>query len=288
MERYIEKFINYLKIEKNYSEHTVINYALDLRIFSAFLEGKSIEEIEHLDIRRFLAELKARNLSKKTIARRVSCLRSFFRFLVREGCIKSNPALSLRAPKMDKKLPLFLTVDEVTRLIESPESDLSGLRDRAIMETIYSTGMRISELMGLDIEDVDFIGGAAKVRGKGKKERLVPIGDRALKAIKDYLEAMAPAFRDNKALFLNNRGRRITVRGIRLILDKYVIKTALREKISPHTLRHSFATHLLERGADLRSVQELLGHVNLSTTQIYTHVTTERLKAVYEKAHPRA
>ncbi|MGE4357558.1 MAG: tyrosine recombinase XerC [Candidatus Omnitrophota bacterium] len=288
MERYIEKFLNYLKIEKNYSEHTLINYTIDLRYFSSFFKDKSIEEINHLDVRRFLAELKARNLSKKTVARRVSCLRSFFKFLVREGYIKSNPALGIRAPKLDKKLPLFLTVDEVTKLIESTDNDLSGLRDRAVMETIYSTGMRISELVGLDVEDIDFIGGAVKVRGKGKKERFVPIGDRALKAIKNYLEARLPFFKEQKAVFLNNRGRRITVRGVRLILDKYVRRTALREKISPHTLRHSFATHLLERGADLRAVQELLGHVNLSTTQIYTHVTAERLKAVYEKAHPRA
>ncbi|MCM8784352.1 MAG: tyrosine recombinase XerC [Candidatus Omnitrophica bacterium] len=288
MERYIDKFLNYLKIEKNYSEHTLINYTIDLKYFSSFVGEKPIEEINHLDIRRFLAELKTKNFSKKTVARRVSCLRSFFKFLVREGYIKNNPALGMRAPKLDKKLPLFLTVDEVAKLIESAENDLSGLRDRAIMETIYSTGMRISELVGLDVEDIDFIGGAVKVRGKGKKERFVPIGDRALRAIKTYLESRFPVFKEHKAVFLNNRGRRITVRGVRLILDKYVRRTALREKISPHALRHSFATHLLERGADLRAVQELLGHANLSTTQIYTHVTAERLKAVYEKAHPRA
>lgn len=288
MERYIEKFLNYLKIEKEYSQHTLLNYTIDLRYFSSFLRGKSIEEVDSFDIRKFLAELKAKDFSKKTIARRISCLRSFFRFLVREGYIRNNPFLAIRTPKLDRKLPLFLTVDEVTKLIESPEEDLPGLRDRAILETIYSTGIRISELVGLNIEDIDFIGGAVKVRGKGKKERLVPIGDKALKAIKNYLEKRSPLFKENKAIFLNNRGRRITVRGVRLIVDKYVAKTALREKVSPHTLRHSFATHLLERGADLRAVQELLGHASLSTTQIYTHVTAEHLRSVYEKAHPRA
>jgi len=288
MERYLEKFLNYLKIEKNYSEHTLINYTIDLKYFSSFLAGKPLEEVNHLDIRKFLAELKAKNFSKKTIARRISCLRSFFKFLVREGYLKNNPTIGMRAPKLDKKLPLFLTVDEVTKLIESPEDDLPGLRDRAIMETIYSTGMRISELVSLNIEDIDFIGGAVKVRGKGKKERIVPIGDKALRAIKAYLEARFPTFKENKAVFLNNRGKRITVRGIRLIIDKYVNRVALREKISPHVLRHSFATHLLERGADLRAVQELLGHSSLSTTQIYTHITAERLKTVYEKTHPRA
>lgn len=288
MERYIEKFLNYLKIEKDYSEHTLINYAIDLRYFVSFIGEKPLEEVTYLDIRKFLAELKTKNFSKKTIARRVSCLKSFFKFLVREGYIENNPTLGMRAPKLDKKLPLFLTIDEVTKLIEAPEGDLPGLRDKAIMETIYSTGMRISELVSLNIEDIEFIGGAVKVKGKGKKERIVPIGDKALKAIKAYLEARLSVFKENRAVFLNNRGRRITPRGVRLIIDKYVNKVALREKISPHSLRHSFATHLLERGADLRAVQELLGHSSLSTTQIYTHVTAERLKSVYEKAHPRA
>jgi tyrosine recombinase XerC len=288
MDRYIEKFLNYLKIEKNYSEYTLLNYTIDLKMFASFLEEEPIEEIDHLDIRRFLADLKTKNFSKKTIARRVSCLRSFFKFLVREGYLKCNPAVGMRSPKQDKKLPLFLTLDEVTRLIESPDNDVVGWRDRAIMETIYSTGMRISELVGLNIEDIDFISGAVKVRGKGKKERLVPIGDRALKAIKNYLDIRDPRARENRAVFLNNNRRRITARGVRLILDKYVTKVSFKEKISPHTLRHSFATHMLERGADLRAVQELLGHVNLSTTQIYTHVSAERLKSVYEKAHPRA
>jgi tyrosine recombinase XerC len=288
MERYIEKFLSYLKIEKNYSEYTIINYAFDLKTFSSFLEGKTIEEIDHLDVRKFLADLKSKNFAKKTIARRVSCLRSFFKFLTREGYVKSNPVIGMRVPKLDKKLPLFLTVDEASRLMESPEGDYLGLRDRAVMETLYSTGIRISELVGLSSEDVDFIGGAVKVKGKGKKERIAPIGDRALNAIKAYLNAKPIKIKENKAIFLNSNGRRITTRGVRLILDKYVLKVALNDKVSPHTLRHSFATHMLDRGADLRTVQELLGHVNLSTTQIYTHVTAERLKSVYDKAHPRA
>ncbi len=197
--------------------------------------------------------------------------------------------LSLSSPKMEKYLPEFLTEGEVTKLIESAfaknESDERGLRDRAILETFYSTGIRISELVGLDIEDIDFIGGIIKVMGKGRKERLVPIGDTAMLAIREYLEKRKI---DARALFLNKSKARISARGVRDIVEKYIHLAGIREGVSPHTLRHSFATHLLNRGADLRTVQELLGHANLSTTQIYTHLTTEKLKSVYDKAHPRA
>lgn len=288
MDRYIEKFINYLRIEKNYSENTVINYKIDLELFKTFIADKPLESIDHLSLRRFLALLKERNFSRTSIARKLATLRSFFRFLIREGYLKSNPISGLSTPKLEKKLPIFLTVADVTKLIESPDiSDDLGLRDRAILEALYSTGIRVSELVGLNIESMDFIGGTVKVFGKGKKERLIPIGDEALRFIRDYLSARKVS---NEAgpLFLNKSGGRLSARSIRRIIEKYIKNISSKEKISPHTLRHSFATHLLDRGADLRSVQELLGHVNLSTTQIYTHITTERLRDSYKKAHPRA
>ncbi len=289
MERYIEKFMRYLEIEKNYSQHTILNYKLDLEGFSKFLGATEIEKVDYLTLRKYLAILKEKNLGARSVNRHLSSLRSFFRFLTREGLLKTNPILSVSSPKQEKHLPQFLTEEEAGKLIESafPKDALDerGRRDRAILETFYSTGIRISELVGLNLQDTDFIGGIVKVMGKGKKERIVPIGERAIAAIRDYL---AKRKHRVEAIFLNKSGRRITTRGVRNIVSKYIRFAGIRQGISPHTLRHSFATHLLNRGADLRSVQELLGHVNLSTTQIYTHLTTERLKAVYDKAHPRA
>ncbi len=290
MLRYIEKFINYLKIEKNASGHTVLNYSIDLLGFAKFLGELSVESVNYLFLRKYLASMKEKNYSKRTVARKLASLRSFFKFLYREGYIKTNPASGVATPKLDKKLPIFLDQDEVAKLIESPsEKDSAGLRDRAIMETLYSTGIRVSELVGMKLNDIDFISGVVKVFGKGKKERLAPIGDKALRAIRNYLDKRgAASLSDKKAVFLNKNGSRLTDRSVRRIIEKYIKRVSIREGVSPHTLRHSFATHLLNRGADLRSVQELLGHMNLSTTQIYTHVTTERLKEVYDKAHPRA
>lgn len=284
--RYIEKFIRYLEIEKNYSKYTVLNYRLDLEEFGRFLGELALEKVDYLFLRKYLACLKEKNLSSRSIGRRLSTLRSFFRFLNREGYIKTNPIASISSPKQDKHLPLFMTEDEVLRLLETVSSkDERGLRDRAVLETFYSTGMRVSELAGLSIQDIDFIGGIAKVMGKGKKERIVPVGDTAMRAIRNYLDKRK---KESDILFLNKNNKRITDRGIRNIVAKYLRLASMRRGISCHTLRHSFATHLLNRGADLRSVQELLGHVNLSTTQIYTHLTTEKIKQVYDKAHPRA
>jgi len=290
MIRYIDRFIDYLKVERNASDHTVINYSTDLRDFGKFLGDSPIEGVTYLFLRRYLAHMRERNYSKRTVARKLATLRSFFRFLYREGYIKTNPATSVITPKLDKKLPVFLDTGEVVKLIEAPDDrDLSGARDRAILETLYSTGMRVSELVRLNINDIDFIGGVAKAFGKGKKERLAPIGDKAVRAIRKYLDKRGSGkLGGKKAVFLNKNGGRLTDRSVRRVVGKYIKILSLREGISPHTLRHSFATHLLNRGADLRSVQELLGHMNLSTTQIYTHVTTKRLKEVYEKAHPRA
>ncbi len=286
MQRYLEKFIRYLEIEKNYSRHTILNYRLDLEEFLKFIGEGALEKVDYLTARKYLALLKEKNLGSRSAGRKLSALRSFFKFLTREGYLKANPISSVASPKQEKHLPLFLTEEEVKNLIEAAKTDDErGLRDRAILETLYSTGIRISELTGLDAEDVDFISCVAKVLGKGKKESMVPMGDTAVSAIRAYLKSRK---KTAQALFLNKNGGRLSDRGIRGIVDKYIHRVSTKHGISPHTLRHSFATHLLNRGADLRSVQELLGHANLSTTQIYTHLTTERLKNIYDKAHPRA
>ena len=277
-----------MEIEKNYSKYTIVNYKLDLEDFQKFLGDSPLEKVDYLVLRKYLAILKGKNLKSRTVGRRLSSLRSFFKFLLREGYLKSNPIAGLSSPKQEKHLPMFLTEEEVVKLLAAvkPEGE-RGFRDSAVIETFYSTGIRVSELVGLNIEDVDFIAGAVKVLGKGRKERIVPIGDQALSTIRVYLEKRKKT-QDTGALFLNKNGKRITDRGIRNVIDKYIRIASIRHGVSCHTLRHSFATHLLNRGADLRSVQELLGHVNLSTTQIYTHLTTEKLKSVYDKAHPRA
>jgi len=290
MQKYIEKFIRYLEIEKNYSVHTLLNYKLDLRDFSNVIGGsEEIEKIDYLLLRKYLAALKERNLSSRTVGRRLSALRSFFKFLTREGHLKSNPILIVASPKQEKHLPSFMTEEETTKLIESAftedEKDERALRDRAILETFYSSGLRISELVGLNVADFDFIGGIIKVMGKGKKERVVPVGEAAIQALRSYLDKRK---KQSEAVFLNKNGRRITTRGVRGVVAKYIRRAGIKQGVSPHTFRHSFATHLLNRGADLRTVQELLGHANLSTTQIYTHLTTDKLKSVYDKAHPRA
>lgn len=289
MDRYIDKFLTYLEVEKDASSHTLVNYHIDLKQLRNFLPEKDALDIDRLDIRKYLAFLKSKNLKRATLARKLSAVRSFFKFLFREGYAQSVPVSGISSPKLEKKLPIFLDVDKVTKLLESPDRDtLQGLRDRAILETLYSTGIRVSELVALNIGHIDFISSMIKVYGKGKKERLIPIGDKALKAIRNYLDRQPQTKKDSRALFLDKNNKRLTDEGVRKLIDKYIRIISLKEKISPHTLRHSFATHLLDRGADLRSVQELLGHASLSTTQIYTHITTEHLKSVYNKAHPRA
>jgi integrase/recombinase XerC len=290
MERFIDKFINYLKIEKNYSEHTLRCYGSDLKELASFLENKDPKGISHLHLRRYLAHLKQKNLSKRTIVRKLGAIRSFFRFLLRERHIKANPVDSVFTPKLDKKLPEFLDSESIIKLITSPaKGEVSGLRDRAILEVLYSTGMRVSELVGLNKEDVDLIAGAAKVRGKGKKERITLLGRQAQHALDDYVKRRKETGSgETKALFLNRLGTRLTDRSVRRVIDKYIRQCSIEQKISPHSIRHSFATHMLNNGADLRSVQELLGHKNLSTTQIYTHLSTKRIQEMYSKAHPRA
>ncbi|MDD5132213.1 MAG: tyrosine recombinase XerC [bacterium] len=288
----IEAFGKYLSYEKNESRHTVRNYRSDLQQFAKFLAGiqiKSFNEINHLVLRQFLADLNQKNYQKTSIGRKVAAIKSFFKFLQKKKYLEHNPAKVLHAPKQDKKLPKFLELDEMVQLLQAPgEQGFKALRDRSILETLYSTGMRVAELTGLNLEDMDFLGGLVRIRGKGAKERIVPIGEKALAVLYRYLEERAKVSHDAKALFVNWHGARITDRSINRLIDFYIRKTSVTKKISAHVLRHTFATHLLNAGCDLRSIQEMLGHNSLETTQKYTHVTMERLKKVYEKSHPRA
>jgi len=291
-------FVAKLEHEKGFSEHTLRAYHKDLLQFDNFLKAEkrsSLESINHLLLRRFLAVLRSNNYSKRTIARKLASIRSFFKFLIREGELVANPFEMLRTPKQDKKLPQFLSITEVDVLLKTPDSSsVMGLRDMAIMETLYSTGIRVSELVGLDEGHIDFTSGMIKVQGKGKKERLVPIGSHAINALNEYINSKPRSKKKeeksvsrSEPLFLNKYGDRLTARSVARSLDKYLKASGINLLTSPHTFRHSFATHLLDKGADLRSVQEMLGHSSLSTTQVYTHITTERLKNVYDKAHPR-
>ncbi len=255
MNRFVKKFISYLEIEKNYSPHTILNYKLDLVELFEYLGKTSIEKVDYTLLRKYLASLRSKNFLPRTLARKLSVQRSFFRFLQREGFINDNPAKLLMTPKLGKPLPKFLSEQEMVRFIESPPTKTElGIRDRAILETFYSTGIRVSELVGLNIEDVDLFSQLAKVSGKGKKERLVPVGGPAIKAIEAYLEMRT---KKGAALFLNKNGTRLTDRGVRFVMKKYIQKACLKSDVSPHVLRHSFATHLLNQGADLRSVQNL-------------------------------
>ncbi len=294
----IERFIEYLRVERNASPLTLKSYEEDLIALVLYLEEVEerpvkIVEVTTLDLRRFIAQLQEEGYAKSTISRKLACLRSFFPFPVREGWIEANIAKPLRNPRAGRKLPHFLSAEEIAKLLESPPSTTtSGLRDRAILETMYSSGLRVSELVGLGLEDIDFPAGLIRVRGKGRKERLSPLGSYAQKALKKWIAKRKPDSKAGKdhtsAVFLNRFGRRLTSRSVGRMLEKCLKQCGLDPRTSPHTLRHSFATHLLDRGADIRSVQELLGHKSLITTQIYTHVSTTRLREVYETAHPRA
>lgn len=297
---YIDSFLYYLQLEKNASHHTLENYQRDLfqglDFFARILE-KPDHRILPADINRsllraYLADLQARGVSRATIARKLAAWRSFFRYLTREEVVPANPLSHFSSPKMERKLPRFLFADECRALVEAPPDNTPlGRRDRALLETLYAGGIRVSELVFLNLSDLDLFGAYLRVAGKGSRERMVPIGSCAVEALKNYLFTGRPALAtgdSGDAVFLNYQGRRLSVRGVRKIIDKYVNQLCLERQVSPHMLRHSFATHLLDNGADLRAVQELLGHVRLSTTQIYTHVTRERLKEVYSRAHPRA
>ncbi len=290
-------FIHYLRYERNMSPETIRAYEKDLhqflRFFSKKVEGElNPAEISSLQIREYLGYLKEKNYQKTTVVRKLATIRSFYKCLLRKGHVSANPLADIPTPKVEKKVPHFLTTEEVEKLLNSPEGNsFQAVRDRAILETLYSTGLRVSELTALNVSDIDLTSEVIKARGKGNRDRIVPLGSFALQAIKRYQETRAQVpninEQDPDALFLNRFGDRLSSRSIRKIIDKYIKITGLSEKTSPHTLRHSFATHLLNRGANLRTVQELLGHKHLSTTQIYTHVSTDNVKEAYEEAQPR-
>jgi integrase/recombinase XerC len=295
----IHRFLQYLRVERNASDLTVKSYREDLAVLAGYL-GESRGgacpapgEVTVLDLRGYLAALHEAGYAKSTIARRLASLRSFFRFGQREGWTGANPAKALRNPRKQRTLPHFLSSEEIGRLLQAPPADDPlGLRDRAILETMYSAGLRVSELVGLCDGDLDFEAGVARVRGKGRRERLAPIGSYASRALKRWLRVRRLDPREpsgpESPVFVNKFGRRITTRSVARMLEKYLRQAGLDTRTTPHSLRHSFATHLLDRGADIRSVQELLGHKSLVTTQIYTHVSTAGLRKAYERAHPRA
>lgn len=294
----IGQFLRYLAVEKNSSELTIKSYREDLVDLAEFLVDKLGQRVRPRDVtprdlRGYVAALHEAGYARSSIARKLASLRSFYRFAQRQQMCDSNPAKPLRNPRAQRKLPHFLTSDEIGKLFKAPSSrDALGLRDRAILETMYSAGLRVSEVVGLNDGDLDFEDAIARIRGKGRKERLAPLGRFALEALRDYLRTrkLAPDAATGRAAstFVNRFGNRLTTRSVGRMLEKYIVLTGLDSRTSPHTLRHSFATHLLDRGADIRSVQELLGHKSLVTTQIYTHLSTANLREVYLKAHPRA
>lgn len=293
----VREFLEHLTQERGASPHTVRAYEGDLRRFAEFLggEGGLLDgRVDRPAVRRFLGELHARGYQRSSIARTLACLRTFYEYFVREGRIAANPVRPVPTPRRDRKLPRFLEEEDVRRLLEEgPADGFGALRDRALLEVLYGGGLRVSEAVGLDLGDLDLAEGTARVRGKGGKERLAPLGSAAARALAAYLPERAARLEalgrvGEEALFLNKNGGRLDVRSVRRLLRRRADAAGIRTRVTPHTLRHSFATHLLNRGADLRAVQELLGHEDLATTQIYTHVTVHRLKEVYDRTHPRA
>ena len=283
-------FEKYLVAERNFSSHTLRAYVRDILDFELFLQKKqqTFLNTDKYDIREFLEELNKKKLSKATVARKFTVLRSFYKFLVINNIIKENPLEVMKGPKKDKKIPSFLTENEIQNLLSLQNIKL---RDRAIIELLYSCGLRVGELTSLNIKNIDFISNTITVIGKGKKERIIPIGDTCLTTIRNYINErykLGLSYNIESPVFLNNNAKRLNQRTARRVLHKLSIKAGIKKKVSPHTLRHTFATHILDNGCDIRSVQEMLGHKNLSTTQIYTHVTIESLKKVYNKTHPRA
>ena len=291
----INKFLDYLKYEKNFSDYTVINYKKDLEKFTKFLEKEKIDNINNINlsiIRNYLVFLHNLKLSKKTICRHISTLRTFFKFLSKRSIINNNPMLLISNPKVDKKLPKFLYEEELETLLKIPdENTIEGIRDCLIVELFYSTGVRVSELSNLKIKDINFNEKKILILGKGNKERIVFYGEKCSKLLNQYLNKSRPNLLngiDSAYLFVGKKKDRLNENGIRIILKRILKMSGLEIKLTPHVIRHTFATDLLNNGADLRTVQELLGHENLKTTEIYTHITNERLKQVYRSCHPRA
>ena len=287
----VAAFLDHLRVERNCSDHTLRSYREDLALFSAYLEtvGREPLQADARRLRAYAAWLGGQGYAPSTIARRLACLRSFYRFARRQGWIASDPAGGLRNPKQPKRLPRPLGAEDVVRLLESiPTAEPFGRRDRAMFETLYGAGLRVGELVALNLTDADLESGLVRVRGKGRRERLAPLGDEAVRWLAAWRADRRPARADEPALFLNCHGTRLSARSVGRIFHNYLLRSGQAPDASPHSLRHSFATHLLDRGADLRSVQELLGHRRLTTTQIYTHVSRERLLETFHEAHPRA
>lgn len=289
----VERFLRHLDRERNASVHTIRAYGEDVAQFAAHLREQlgrepRLRDVDHLSVRGFLAALHASGIRRVSAARKLASLRSFFRYLCREGVLKRNPAATILSPRLERRIPSHLDEGETADLLDVPGADDRSLRARALLELLYATGIRCSELVGLDLPEVDMESRMVRVLGKGRKERVVPFGTRARAALLAYLPARARAAPRSEALFVNRRGGRLTDRSVRLILAARVRQVALERRISPHSLRHSFATHLLGRGADLRTIQELLGHASLSTTQRYTHVDLRHILYIYSKTHPRA
>jgi len=297
----VDNFLDYLAVEKGFSENTVAAYRNDLHQLAGFVEEEAAKRgtippwaaFDRQSMMSYLLDLKGRGYAATTIARKVAAIKSFFGFMVADGMMKYNPTEGVGSTKVGKSLPKPISIAQVHRLLEQPAklSTPEAKRDKAMLELLYATGMRVSELVSLDLTDLDTEGGYVRCFGKGHKERLIPIYERAVRALKDYLSGVRPRLvrsSEEKAVFLNRRGERLTRQGLWQILKGYAKEAELGVEITPHTLRHSFATHMLSGGADLRSVQELLGHANISTTQVYTHLTTEHIRRAYEKSHPRA
>ncbi len=300
----IQEFIDYLGVERGLAVNTLESYGRDLRQFLRYLKRRNgedpddegdellIEGATRATVVAYVVWMRERGMASSTIARRLAAMRSFYNFMVQEDYMPRNPVRDVEVPKPDRRLPVVLTVEEVERLLRQPDpGDAIGMRDRAILELLYATGLRVSELVDLDLEHIDTVRRQLRCIGKGDKERMVPMGSLSAQAVQRYLDAGRPRLlRDvrERALFVNNHGRRLTRQGVWKIVKRHGASARIKKKITPHTLRHSFATHLLENGADLRSVQEMLGHADISTTQIYTHLTGGHLKDVYSRAHPRA
>lgn len=295
MQRQINNYTTYLAVEKGLSKNTLESYRRDLEKFIAFMNKHQISKPEAVDrdaLNMFIADLKKNGRATSTISRCIASIRSFFNYLLQEGLIEKNPTLELESPKIEKKLPRVLTTGEVDRLLAQPvPGENNGLRDKAMLELLYASGIRVSELVSLDVSDFDPGVGFLRCTGKGMKERIVPIGSLAINYVSEYMGLSRPRLlktNGETALFVNQHGNRMTRQGFWKILKKYARKSNIQGEITPHTLRHSFATHLLENGADLRSVQEMLGHSDISTTQIYTQITRRKIREVYDKTHPRA
>lgn len=287
----VKFYLQSLKSERNFSPYTIQNYGIDLEDLLQFLKGRPVYSMKRDDARKFLYQLEKNNFKRRSIARKISACRSFFNWMMREKLAASNPFALIGTPRLEKKLPNFLYRDEIDKLFAAIKGNGHfELRDSAMIELLYGSGIRVSEAIKLNLSDVDLDAGEVRVLGKGSKERITLIGSAAINALRTYIRLGRPALMsaDTKALFLGNRGGRLTQRSVERLIKKWVKKAGIDKKVTPHTLRHSFATHLLDRGADLRSVQELLGHSSLSTTQVYTHITKERMKSVYDSAHPRA